>query len=795
MLSPYRVLDLTDDRGWFAGYLLAQMGAEVVAVEPAGGHRARQLGPFAGDEPGLENALAHRAYQRGKASAVVVSQAELEQLAANADVVVDCGAFPPGLVDLDHLRKLDPRLVTVSISPFGLDGPKAAWRGTDLVVAAASGTMSITGDRDRPPVRTSLPQTWLYAGADAAVAALIALHERERSGHGQHADVSAQQSFCTATQFQMMNGLVGGDDPLRLPGGVELGPFTVQFVHACKDGHVTVTFLFGPMIGKYTQRLFHWMYDEGFCDESLRDKNWVDFAMDVFTGKEPVSELHRGTEAIARFMASHTKAELLDAAMLRNLLIAPVTTTRDVLDLPQLTERGYWDVDGGARRPGPFARFSASPLQRLGPPSPLGADTARLLAEPRRSVVPAPPEPAPTGVKPLEGVKILDFLWALAGPQATRILADFGATVIRVESEQRADVLRGVNPFRGEAGDQEGALQFHSLNAGKYGLALNLNTAEGREVARDLVRWADVVTESFAPGTMAGWGLSYEELREVKPDLIMLSSCLMGQTGPLAQYAGFGTMAAAMAGFYPITGWPDRMPAGPFTAFTDYISPRFTASALLGALEWKRRTGEGQYIDLSQMEASLQLLAPALLDDEINGRVAGRNGNADPHRAPHGAYPAAGDDRWVAIAVETDEQWAALAGLIGHPGLAGLGVEERLARQAELDGMLSAWTSPRDAAAIAEELQAAGVPAHEVQNSSQCVADPQFVSRRQFRSVPHAKYGESFVEGSPFWLSRCDDQPRWAGPTYGQHVEEVLGGFLGYDGDRIAELIIAGALE
>jgi benzylsuccinate CoA-transferase BbsF subunit len=254
-------------------------------------------------------------------------------------------------------------------------------------------------------------------------------------------------------------------------------------------------------------------------------------------------------------------------------------------------------------------------------------------------------------------------------------------------------------------------------------------------------------------------------------------------------------MAAAMAGFYPITGWPDRMPAGPFTAFTDYISPRYAAALLLGALESKRRTGEGQYIDLSQMEGSLHLLAPALLDDEINGRVAGRCGNADPHRAPHGAYPALGDDRWVAIAVETDEQWATLAGLVGRGDLAGLPVGERLSRQSELDAVVSAWTASRDAGAVEERLQQAGVPAHQVQNSSQCVADPQFVSRRQFRSVPHATYGESFVAGSPFWLSRCDDQPRWAGPTFGQHVEEVLGGFLGYDADRIAELVIAGALE
>jgi crotonobetainyl-CoA:carnitine CoA-transferase CaiB-like acyl-CoA transferase len=334
------------------------------------------------------------------------------------------------------------------------------------------------------------------------------------------------------------------------------------------------------------------------------------------------------------------------------------------------------------------------------------------------------------------------------------------------------------------------------LNAGKHGLALDLSKPGARDVVLDLVRWADVVTESFSPKAMRAWGFGYDDLRAVNPDLVMLSSCLMGQTGPMHLYAGFGTMAAAIAGFYPVVGWPDRPPCGPFTAYTDYTAPRFTAAVLLAALEWRRRTGQGQYIDLSQLEACLHLLGPELLDDAVNGRVAGRDGNRDRSRVPHGAYPTAGTDCWIAIAVETDEQWRTLCAAASLPvELAGLDVSARRARQDELDAMLADWTASHDANRLQEALQACGVPAHRVQNSSHCTADPQLRLREQFRRVPHPLTGTTWVEGSPFRLSRTPGHPAWGGPVFGQHLPDVLTGFLGYDDDRITELILAGVLE
>jgi crotonobetainyl-CoA:carnitine CoA-transferase CaiB-like acyl-CoA transferase len=792
-LSHYRVLDLTDDRGQFAGFLLAQLGADVISVEPAGGHRSRRLPPFLDDEPGDDRALFHWAYNRGKRS-VVVDDAQLLELARSADAVVTSDAYP---VDLDALRAANPGLVTASITPYGLDGPKADWLATDLTNFAAGGVMSVTGDQDRAPLRVGHPQSWLVAAADAANGVQIALWERRRSGLGQHVDVSVQQALISCTQFCMMNTLVGSPEAKRIAGGLELGPFKLRFVYECADGHVNVTWLFGNVIGPYTNRLFAWMRDEGECPDELADRNWIDYAMDVIEGRAGLDVLEHAAATVDAFIRRRRES------MLRGALIAPITTTRDLVELDHLGERGYWEElvlpgrASGAQLPGPFARLTGSPTRVLGAPPSIGEHTEEVLADTGRvPAVPAVSAPATSG-HPLEGLKVLDLFWALAGPGATRTLADFGATVVRVESETRPELLRAANPFRGEDGDFEGSLQFHSSNAGKMHLQLNLGVPESREVLLDMVRWADVVTESFTPRAVRKMSLTYEDLRAVNPSIIMVSSCLMGYDGPLCDYPGFGTAGASFAGFYPITGWPDRLPSGPYTAYTDYTSPRFTVSAILAALEHRERTGEGQFIDFSQMEASMHLMAPLFLDETLHGRTAGRRGNTDPTMSPHTVVRAgrAEDDRWVAVACETDDQWRILAGLLGRDDLASLDLAERLARTDELDGLVAAWAEGRDPEHLQDLLQSAGVPAHQVQNSAECVADPQLVHRRHFREVPHPVHGTSFVEAPAFTLSRSQFGPRWAGPTMGQHTFEILTDVLGYDGDRIADIAAAGCLE
>ena len=400
---------------------------------------------------------------------------------------------------------------------------------------------------------------------------------------------------------------------------------------------------------------------------------------------------------------------------------------------------------------------------------------------------------------PLSDVKVLDLTWVMAGPTATRLMADYGATVLRVESSRRIDTGRTLPPFHSGQPGPENSARFQNLNAGKLGITLDLSKEAGRAVVLDLVRWADVVAESFSPKAMRAWGLDYESLRQVKPEIVMLSTCLMGQTGPLSMFAGFGSLATAISGFYDLTGWPDRPPAGPFGAYTDTVAPRFMVAAILAALDHRRRTGQGQHIDQSQAESALHFLGPALLDYTVNGRVQERTGNRDAHLAPHGVYPAAGEDRWVAIAAGADEQWQALCEAMERPELLRderfATAAARLAHQDELDAILAEWTKGQEAEEAEATLQARAVPASVVQNSGEMYADPQLAHRGHFVEVEHPTHGTITVEGSHFRLSRTPARFERAAPTLGQDNQYVLETLLGYSTERIGELVAEGVLE
>jgi len=402
-------------------------------------------------------------------------------------------------------------------------------------------------------------------------------------------------------------------------------------------------------------------------------------------------------------------------------------------------------------------------------------------------------------MRALDDVKILDFTWVVAAPGASRVLADYGATVVRVETTKRVDTARTFGPFHGNTPSAESSILFQSMNAGKLGVTIDMSNAKGRAVALDLVLWADVVMESFSPRVKRNWSFDYESLRAVKPDIIMLSSCLMGQSGPLSNFAGYGSLAAALSGFYNVTGWPDRAPAGPYNAYTDTIVPRFVAILIVAALDYKRRTGQGQYIDQSHMETALHFLGPALLDYTANERVDVRAGNRDAQMAPHGVYPAAGSDRWVAIACRDDDDWRVLCDVIERPELAS---DERYATlaarvewQDKLDELIGAWTRDREPIEVERVLQARGVPCSVVETSPDLFADQQLNHRGHFVGVEHPIHGRILVEGSRFKLSRTPAQYARSGPTMGRDNQYVLSELLGYSDARIAELVAAGALE
>lgn len=400
---------------------------------------------------------------------------------------------------------------------------------------------------------------------------------------------------------------------------------------------------------------------------------------------------------------------------------------------------------------------------------------------------------------PLDGIKVLDLTWVMVGPMAIRYLADWGATVVHVESTTHIDAARTIQPFKDAQPGPERSALYQNVNAGKLGLTLNLNTAQGRETLSRLVRWADVVAESYTPGITAKWGFGYPNLRQMNPEIIMLSTCLAGQTGPAARFPGYGTMGAAFAGFIEMAGWPDRSPAGPVGAYTDYVAPKFIACAILAALDERRRTGKGQYIDLSQSEASMHFLGPALLDYTVNGRVAGRAGNADASAAPHGVYPCLGEDAWAAIAVTDDAQWHGLCAATGHQQWRDdprfVTFLDRRANAERLDAALSEWTAARTPQEVESRLQEHGVPAAAVQTSADCFADPQLQERGHFAEVSHAELGTIPLETSRIRMSRSTPRPPTAAATFGQHNEVVLKEILGMSDEAIVELTVAGALE
>lgn len=397
---------------------------------------------------------------------------------------------------------------------------------------------------------------------------------------------------------------------------------------------------------------------------------------------------------------------------------------------------------------------------------------------------------------PLADVKILDFFWVLAGPGITRSLADYGATVVRVEATTRTDPVRTVGPFKDNKVSTESSALWWNNNAGKYGITLDMSKPAARAVACDLVRWADVVTESFSPKAMRGWGLDYESLRKIKPDIIMISSCLMGQTGPLSRFAGFGNLAAALCGFYNLVGWPDRLPSGPFSAYTDYIAPRFGLATLMAALIHRRLTGEGQYIDQAQAESALHFLTLPIVDNAACGRDYRPVANYDAVHAPHGVYPAAGDDRWVAIACRTEENWGALCAAMDQPELARdarfQNFDARQRNRADLDLVIAEWTRRLEPLAVEQKLQAVGVAAHTVQNTFDMIADPQLAARGHFVEASHGTFERTWVENSRFRLARTPAQVTRGANGLGEHNQHILEQFLGYSEERVSALAVEG---
>ena len=396
----------------------------------------------------------------------------------------------------------------------------------------------------------------------------------------------------------------------------------------------------------------------------------------------------------------------------------------------------------------------------------------------------------------LRGIRVLDFTWIHAGPSATRILSDQGAQVIKVESNQALSVVGG--PASNTA---RGLGQRHNWNAGKSSISINMKTDAGKDLARRLVSVSDVVAENFSGRVMPGWGMDYESIRKIRPDIIMLSMSGFGRTGPWKDKVSYGQTLQAWSGFTDLTGFPDSAPSGPASAYSDAVAGMAGAQAVLLALIHRSRTGRGQWIDLSQMEALSSLLGPLPLEVSANGRDVQRTGNRLAHGgAPHGVYRCQGDDRWLAITVFTDEEWAAFAQAIGSPEWT---AEERFAtadsrsqHADQLDELVESWTINQSAEDAMHLLQGAGVAAGVVQTGRDIAEnDPHLRERELFRRVPDAAGVLRPIERAPYLLSRTSGSVTKAAPEFGADLSFVLGEVLGMDDEELAEMAIAGAFD
>lgn len=403
------------------------------------------------------------------------------------------------------------------------------------------------------------------------------------------------------------------------------------------------------------------------------------------------------------------------------------------------------------------------------------------------------------GKQAFEGIKIADFAWFIAGPTVSKYLAAHGAEVIRIEYNQRPCILRVCAPYKDEIPGVNRAPYFCIYNENKYGITLNLNQPGAIEVAKRIVAWSDIVLENFGPGIMEKRGLGYEDLRQIKPEIIMISLSNQGQTGPRGWQRGAGVHLTGLSGFYHLTGWPDREPAVPLGIYTDSISPRFATAALIAALDYRRRTGKGQYFDLSQYECATHFLSPIFLDFTVNGRVANRMGNRCPYAAPHGAYPCKGEDKWCVIAVFSDEEWNGFCKALGNPSWTTdpkfATLLRRKANEDELDELVAKWSITLTAEEVMVRMQSEGVSAGVVQTCEDVSQDPQLKHRHHFWELEHPEIGKHNCNGPAFSLSKTPAELWMPAPCLGEHNEYVCTKILGMSDSEFVELLTAGVFD
>jgi len=782
LLEGTRVLDLAGEPAAMTGRILADLGADVVRVVPPAGDPLEGLPPFTGDG---SRSLRAAAWNAGKR--IVTAEhgdAELVTLLAAAHVVIDTPGAPDGAT-LDWEAHA-PGAVWVRVTPFGADGPRSRWRASDLGVMAASGNMYATGEPEGPPVRCTEPASYAHVGPEAAFAALTGL----ASGRPQRIDVSATEVVYVANMSGVSAFSRTGHRGARR--GANIG--RTREIWPTADGWVSFGLRGGKARIPTLEAITRLVTDDGIDAPEMVRRDWSTFR----PGEASDAELRSIEASVGAFFTRHTMGELHAMAVADNLMWAPINSPAEIHASAQLAERDFFCSVGGVDG---FPRSFVAVRSRDGEAAPTRpsehapAESWTPLPD-TAPPDPAPPDPAPRGTPAWDGLRLLEFGSGAAGPIATRYFAEHGATVLRVESSTRPDFLRVYALGPDNPHGLEGSELFDALNVGKRSVTLNLKEPAAREIAQRLAtEWADAVSENFAPRAMPAFGLDYDTLAEVRHDLVMVSACLNGNTGPHKDYPGFGSQGSALSGYTYLTGTPESPPCGPHGTITDSLAPRFVATVLAAGLLYRRRTGRGVHLDVSQVEAALFTLSPWLLDYSVNGHVEERNGNRSERAAPHGAYACAGDDRWVAIAVWDDDEWKQLADIIGVDPEDTPTLPTRQAAGGTIDAAITAWTSARSADDAASTLQDLGIEAVPVADFGDVHEDPQVAARSHFVALTHPFLGPGTYERNGFRLSDATSGYARPSPTLGQDNDWVLDDVLGIDDAERQRLTAAGVFR
>jgi crotonobetainyl-CoA:carnitine CoA-transferase CaiB-like acyl-CoA transferase len=655
------------------------------------------------------------------------------------------------------LEAANPALLHVSVTPFGSIGPRATWRGSELVASAMGGTLRLTGDPDRPPVKEALDACWFHADMVAAAGLTAAVYERADTIRGEHIDVSVQEVAFSRNVNGVLVWQFDRRKLQRVGGALSYGQATVRCIWPLADGFCFHSLMSGRFGAPANQALSDWM-DESGVSNPLKGVNWETYNRSTL----PAEIRAQWEAAIEQFFRTRMRADINSEGRRRGINATVVNEPSDVLADPHLRERNFWDAQGHPQR---FVRVEQAR-------QPSGAGRNGTWTD---------------RIGPLRGVRVLDFSWALVGSITTKVLGDFGCDVVKVESRGRPCLSRiDVQVSASRAGNFDDKPWFAHLNSSKRSLALDMKQPASREVLDPLIEWADVVVENFSPGTMAKLGLDYDSLAKRNPGVIMVSGSVFGQTGPLAQQWGVDGTGAALSGRTFLTGWPDRSPVIPGSVpYGDVIVPYVMASAVAAALHHRRRHGVGCHIDAAMYEICVQQMIDAI-GAATRGEHPVRMGNDDTRLFHQGVYPTVGADRWLAISLFDRDDWNLLT---KHFAL--VANDTSAARHAAL----AALAARHEDHALVGKLQLLGIAAGVVQDIEDMLEhDPQLAARGALTTLDHPLLGPFGHMRTPVTFSRSNVSP-YRAPRIGEHGHAIARELSGLSEARIAELEAAGVFK